>query len=302
MTMRLMRRVVILSLAALVFAAPAAAQRPKPRSFAKLARAHVVVARTAASLRTATGALTALDSSSLTVRTDGGDVTCTLGESSPRLGDFHVGDKVKIACSNEVLTAIAKLDGGDVRTESGTLVALSDMSVTVRMLNGELTCTLGDGSPTLGDFHVGDKVKVVCAHGVLTTIAKVLTDNVVSRQGTLTALSESSVTVHSGDGDLACSRGDRSAALGDFRVGDLVKVSCANGVLSAMAKVATSTVVTRLGTLTALSDASVTVHNGDGDLTCKRTDASPALGDFHVGDLVKMSCSNGVLTTIARVA
>jgi hypothetical protein len=36
-------------------------------------------------------------------------VTCTLGEHSPRLGDFHAGDRVKLGCTDgRVLLSISR--------------------------------------------------------------------------------------------------------------------------------------------------------------------------------------------------
>ena len=36
------------------------------------------------------------------------ETTCTLGPYSPKLGDFHVGENVKICCTNGVLAGIVK--------------------------------------------------------------------------------------------------------------------------------------------------------------------------------------------------
>ena len=44
------------------------------------------------------------------MHTDGGDVTCSLGAESPKLGDFHVGDRVSFGCKNDVLFAIYKVE------------------------------------------------------------------------------------------------------------------------------------------------------------------------------------------------
>ena len=35
-----------------------------------------------------------------------------------------------------------------------------------------MTCSVGDPSPHLGDYHVGDRVKVLCTDGVLTAISR----------------------------------------------------------------------------------------------------------------------------------
>jgi len=50
-----------------------------------------------------------------------------------------------------------------------------------------------------------------------------------------------------------------------------------------------------------LSSLSLTVHNDEhGDITCRLTDGSPHVGDFHVGDHVKLACADGVLKLIAK--
>lgn len=200
-------------------------------------------------------------------------------------------------------------------THSGKLVKRTASSVTVKDGDHTVTCSRTDASPGLGDAKVGKDVTIKCEDGVLTAIAK--TDppppavDTQTAVGALAARSDASVTVHGEKGDVTCTRGSGSPALGDVRPGDRVKITCANGVLTAIAKLdpapppappaPVDVTVTRLATLTAVTDGSLTVHNGDGDLTCTRTDRSPALGDAHVGDPVKVACTNGVLTAFAKV-
>ena len=54
------------------------------------------------------GTLTALSSSSLTVHGEHGDVSCTV-PATARLGDFHVGDHVGMACTDGILLKLVKL-------------------------------------------------------------------------------------------------------------------------------------------------------------------------------------------------
>jgi hypothetical protein len=245
----------------------------------------------------AAGTISALSASSITVHTDGGDVTCALDDRSPRLGDYHVGDKVKIACTEGTLTAIAKLDApADVQTGLGILTALSDSSLTVHTENHDLTCSLNDHSPRLGEFHVGDKVKIACTDGVLTTIARVTVTTITT--GVLSALSPASATVLSDGGERTCSRTNESPSLDGYHVGDRVKMICTNGVLTAIARA--DVITDGVGVLTALSADSLTVHTDGGDKTCSRTNDSPSLDGYHIGDRVKIYCTNGVLTAIAR--
>jgi hypothetical protein len=194
--------------------------------------------------RSGQGTLTALSDHSVTVHTDGGDVTCTLGDGSPKLGDFHVGDAVKFGCRNDVLTAMYKVTAPAPpvveRTGQGTITALSTSSVTVHTDGGDVTCALGDSSPKLGDYHVGDAVKFGCRNDVLYGIYKVTPPAppavVRSGQGKISALSTSSVTVHTDGGDVICRLTDGSPKLGDFHVGDYVKYYCTNDVLTALVR------------------------------------------------------------------
>jgi hypothetical protein len=61
---------------------------------------------------------------------------------------------------------------------------------------------------------------------------------------------------------------------------------------------ATETTIT-IGVLSALSYTSVTVLTDGGKHTCARGH-SPTLDGYKLGDRVKMTCVNGVLTAIAH--
>jgi hypothetical protein len=134
--------------------------------------------------RTGQGTVTALSTASVTVHTDGGDVTCTLGDGSPKLGDYKVGDRVKFGCRNDVLAAIYKVDAPVpaptptptpapvYRIGQGTLTSIRTDGLTVHTDGGDVSCALRDGSPKLGDFHVGDHVKFYCTNDVLSGIAR----------------------------------------------------------------------------------------------------------------------------------
>jgi hypothetical protein len=195
-------------------------------------------------------------------------------------------------------------------TLSGRLVTRSATSVTVQRGSRTVKCAVKSSSPKLDDLRAGDKVTIGCINGVLVRVARAVSRNTASEPiqaatGTISALSASSLTVHNEEHDLTCTLADRSPKLGDYHVGDKVKMYCTSGVLVAIAKLdgqaPGDTVQTGLGTLTAVSDSSVTVHTDSRDLTCTRNAASPRLGDYHVGDKVKIGCTNGFLTAIAKV-
>jgi hypothetical protein len=238
-----MRQTLLIAMTALLLAAPAsAAHKPKHpkhhKKHAKVTHVSKLVNRASDFSGTAAGTLVALSASSLTVRSDDRGVNCTLGDGSPRLGDFHVGDKVKVTCTNGVLNTIARLAPPpppvETQTATGTLTALSDAAVTVHTERGDVTCTRGSGSPKLGDFHLGDVVKAACANGVLTVLAHV--DLYTGGTGTLTALSPASLTVHTDGGDVTCNLTGDSPIPTQFHVGDSVKMSCKNGLAYSVTK------------------------------------------------------------------
>jgi hypothetical protein len=249
----------------------------------------------------AAGSITALSATSISLHNDDATVTCTLGDGSPKLGDYHVGDRVKLSCSDGILTAIAKIDPPaptDVQTGLGTLTDLSDGSITVHTDSRDLTCTRGDHSPALGDFKVGDHVKVACTNRVLTAIAKITETTIAT--GTLSALTPTSVSVLSDGGVRTCTRSDGSPSLDGYSVGDRVKMTCTNGLLTGMAKA--DLITDGSGVLTALTSTSFTVHTDGGDKSCSRGTASPSMDGYQLGDLVKFYCTNGMLTAIAKVS
>jgi hypothetical protein len=57
----------------------------------------------------ARGAVSSLSTTSLSVLTDGGTVTCQIGSTSPGLGELHVGDRVAMTCVDGVLSALERV-------------------------------------------------------------------------------------------------------------------------------------------------------------------------------------------------
>ncbi len=204
-----------------------------------------------ATTRTGQGTLSALSTTSVTVTTDGGDVTCSLGSASPKLGDFHTGDKVKFACVDGVLNVLAKVDATpppptNVRSAVGAITALSPTSVTVQGDGAAVTCAVGDSSPKLGDFHVGDKVKLYCVNDLVYAIVKTETappppppptPKYTGGLGTISSLSVDRITLTTDGGPVSCYVGSSSPSTGDFHVGDRAKIYCADGVLTTIARV-----------------------------------------------------------------
>jgi hypothetical protein len=162
---------------------------------------------------------------------------------------------------------------------------------------------------------VGQHVTVACAKGVLVAIAPVTSGR--AYEGTVTAVSTTSITVHTPNGDGTCTAGAGSPSLAGVNVGDRVLAGCTSGTnqLVLLKKLAAappapappaptppsdSHTVTVGGTLTALSSSSLTVHGEHGDVTCT-VSATARLGDFHVGDHVGMACTDGALVKLVKL-
>ena len=194
------------------------------------------------------GVVTALGDDSISLHDGDRDLTCSIGATSPSTADVKVGQHVKVACLNGALVAIAKADSGPVSGPhktlgaAGTVSAVSATSLSVHTDGGEVTCSVGDGSPSVAGVHVGDKVKIGCLDGLLKVVA--LSDTAsgsgdghtaTTVAGTLTALSTASLTVHGEHGDVTCTV-PASTRLGDFHVGDRVGMACVDGALFKLVK------------------------------------------------------------------
>jgi hypothetical protein len=263
------------------------------------------------------GTIVGLGADGITVRGER-ILTCRIADRSPGLGDYRVGDRVGIACIDGVLAKIVRLPdaAASVADAAGEITALGPGAITVRGEH-ELGCRITDGSPNVAEFKVGDRVKIICANGVLTTIARVTPTpppagekeqpTTTSLVGAITALNTTSIGVH-GERDLTCTVGSTSPKLGDYKIGDRVKIACANGVLAAIgrtedgapAPTTTPEATTATGTIALLGELSITIR-GERETSCTIGAGSPKLGEFGLGDHVKISCANAVLTAIARV-
>ena len=136
-----------------------------------------------------------------------------------------------------------------------------------------------------------------------------------SLHGTVSALTPSAISI-SGRGGVVttCSLGKGSPSTTGVAVGDRVRAVCLkrrHGSLT-LAKLrkerpgkttgAKDTArVTFGGAITALGDASISLHDGDRDLTCTIDSTSPSTEGFKVGQHAKVACAGGVLVSIAPV-
>jgi hypothetical protein len=220
------------------------------------------------------------------------------------------------------------------RELSGSIVSISSTQVKVKGARITARCAVTDDSPSVARFAQGDRVHIACAHRpsgfVLTRIRRLPAPNAdtdptrAEFAGAITALSADSISLHDGDRDLRCAITTASPSRGEAKVGDHARVVCTGGVLTVFQPIVIRTVpppappappatpapdpgtvtpaLVAYGLITALDVSSLTIHSAEhGDLTCTLGERSPRLGDFHVGDRVKVGCTDGrVLVAIAR--
>jgi hypothetical protein len=282
--------------------------------------------------RSVKGVITALSSDAVSVRSaDTIVTTCAVTHASPSLEGFATGDRVKAVCrgrhgSRFVLVRIRHL--GDVapvipsnETEpvkfGGAITALSDSSISLHDGDRDLTCSIDSSSPSTADYKVGQHVRVACVGGKLVAIAPVTSDVGRYFVGTLSTLDAKSITVQTATGPVTCGIGDGSPSTAGFQTGDRVGMGCRASTMQLVllkkvdgdgtaaptqpAAPPTTTTVGARGTVSALSDSSVSVQTDGGTVTCERGPSSPSLGDAKVGDHVAMKCSNGVVVAFEKV-
>ncbi len=271
----------------------------------------------------ARGVLSALSTSGVSIKAANHTVNCALGRRSPLLTGFTVGDRVQAQCrrvaKHLVLAKIRHFsvaaDGvsaGEPVKFGGAVTDLSSTSITLHDGDRNLSCTIGDGSPSTTGLKVGMHAHVVCQNGALVSWAPVTTaDAAHAYEGAVTAVTTSSISVQSGDHVFTCPLGDGSPSVAAVHVGDRVLVGCRVGsnllvylkpLPAAPPAPPTPTVtMTGGGTVTAVSPTSLTLHNVEhGDLTCSVGSTSPSVAEVHVGDLVKVGCNEGVLVILVR--
>lgn len=297
---------------------------------ALLAALAVAIPASATDVRTVQGVLVSVTPGAVAVK-DAKNVvmTCARADKSPSLDGYAAGDRVQAACvrigSKLVLAKIRRLTAPNAPANdaaptkfSGAVTALSDGSISLHDGDRDLTCSLGAASPSTAGVKVGQHVTVACVNGVLVAIAPVVSTPGRAYEGTVTAVSATSITVHTANGDGTCTVGDGSPSIVDVKVGDRVLAGCKAGtnqlVLLKQLPAAPQPppppppptppgdghTVTVGGTLSALSSTSLTVHGEHGDVTCT-VPATARLGDFHVGDRVGMACTDGVLAKLVKL-
>ena len=263
------------------------------------------------------GKISALSPTSISVDGKHHDLTCRVGERSPDVTGFAVGDRVAIVCRDHRLRKLVRLP--DAATATGTVRVLGTHVIHV---DGDgdhdRTCRITDASPDVDEVDVGDKVSIACADGVLVKVAHAsAAPEAKTGSGAITALGNGSITIK-GEHVLTCTLTGDSPVPATFKVGDQVGIACVDGVLVKIVRLpqpagsndgsgkdGTTTATTptvnlyATGSITALTDGAIAIH-GDRDTSCTRGPSSPKLGDYKLGDRVRIACTNGVLAGIAR--
>jgi hypothetical protein len=196
------------------------------------------------------GAVTSLTDSSISLHDGTRDLTCAIGDGSPATGDVKVGSHIKVVCQNGTLVSWAPVTAADAaHLYEGAITAFGGDAISVSSGDHIYTCPLGEGSPSVADVHIGDRVVVGCSVGSnLLVLLRPLAPappttppptpaTTWTAGGTLIALTSTSITVHNDEhGDITCTLTDGSPHLGDYHVGDHVGIACTDGVLKAIDK------------------------------------------------------------------
>jgi len=203
------------------------------------------------------------------------------------------------------LAVTASLTGpafaGNGKSLRGTVASTTGTAISIAGRGGiTTTCNLGLHSPSLANVSVGDRVRAVCVkrrHGelVLTKLRKDLSGPPAAKDtqpvtfgGAITALTDTSISLHDGDRDITCTLGPDSPKTDGFKVGQHAKVACADGVLIAIAAPEVGRYY--VGTVASLTDGALTLTTEHGPVTCTITPLSPSTASLKVGDTVGMGC------------
>lgn len=198
------------------------------------------------------------------------------------------------------LTLPALADGG--RSLHGAVASKTPTALGIAGRGGIVTtCRLGRNSPSLDNVAVGDVVRAVCLQRkrgglVLAKVRKDATTAPARKEeakpvtfgGAITALTDTSISLHDGDRDLTCALGPDSPSTSAFKVGNHAKVTCAGGRLTAIAAPDVGRYF--VGTVATLTDGALTLTTEHGPVTCTITALSPSTASVKTGDKVGMGC------------
>jgi hypothetical protein len=193
----------------------------------------------------------------------------------------------------------------------GMISSISAHRVAVKGSNSIVTsCALARVSPSLSGYAAGDPVQMVCRSRkgrlVLARIrhlqrATAPVQNETAPTyfgGAITALNDTSLTLHDGDRDLTCALDASSPSTAGFKLGQHVKVECAGGKLVAIAAI-TQVDAGRyyVGTVNALDGKGLTLQTEHGLVTCTIGAGSPSTAELKLGDRIGMGCNASTMQT-----
>ena len=244
-----MRKILLTCVVALAVAAPAQAGegRVKGREL-KISGPIVRVSEQAVSVENAVGDAV---------------LTCAVPERlAEKVAAFEAGDKVRMLCvrargRRAQLVKLERLGDRGKRPEkpavekqaaAGPIVELGGGAIVVQSSEGRLACRVPEEKQAkLDGLKPGDKVKIVCADGVLAGLErsqpaekpKPVAGEEARMYGVISALSRTSVTVQGEAGSLSCSvpAGFAEKVAGRFAVGDRVKMMCRGSELTYLERV-----------------------------------------------------------------
>ena len=282
------------------------------------------------------GHVAALTATSVSVKDGKGiTTTCGVGKRSPARTGVSVGDAVWMLCVHRghhglMLAKLRKDSGAPAAAAQetapvkfgGVVTGLDDGSITLHDGDRDLTCSLGDGSPSLDGVKVGTHVKAACANGVLVAIVP-LGPGDVGRffVGSVVTVTADAITVQTEHGPVTCTITALSPRTASLKEGDRIGIGCrastmelllvrpapagGDGGASPAPTPPTGGVHTTLkarGTISALGDGTISVTTDGGTVSCHVGASSPSLDGLEPGDAVGIACTDGTLVAVQTTA
>ena len=210
--------------------------------------------------------------------------------------------------------AFASISRVKTTTGLGTIASLSSTSITVGRHRDARTCALTTSSPATGSFATGERVKIVCANGVLVAIADLSGYwqhwhghhhgrrgdhphvRLTVASGPIGRLDSTSITVQM----MSCRLGAGSPSTSGFQVGDAVQMECVNGVLDGLTHVDPPP-TTNPTTTTGSTAGTTTTTTGTTTTTTGTTTTTTGTTTTTTGTTTTGTTTTGTTTTTGSV-
>ena len=198
------------------------------------------------------------------------------------------------------------------RSVKGMIASISHHTVAVKSPSSIVTtCAVAQVSPSLSGYAAGDPVQMVCRSRkgrlVLARIRHLLPAAGGAEErhrptyfgGAITALSDSSISLHDGDRDLTCALDSSSPSTSDFKLGQHVKVECAGGKLVTIAAITQADAGRYyVGVVNALDGSGVTLQTGARPRHLHDRRGLTEHGRAQVGDKIGMGCKASTMQLV----